>query len=419
MLISIFFILGLVRPILASAFQLNCTIPPESASFVRGANVRGTLDILWTSLFTLFTCCWTVQHLNIPRQVQRPTWLEGSNDIWRKRVIYSHQLMKFYFFKAWPKIKWTLLTLVIPEVLVGKALEEWYLAKKSVGEFKFLAQELGEDFRWIEKHWTTTHGFYANMGGFVLKVKCKGELHDLPLNCMALRENCRNPRKIGLSRLKIPRITDEEINDKSKCDLLIKVITIGQLVWFVIQIAVRGTRGLAISELEIAVLAYAACTVFVFFLCLSKPKDIRIGLGPLPNDAVMPYSHTRNHVVVGNYVFYHIDIGCTIAGVVFGGIHCAAWGSHFPTPTDQFLWQIASVCTTSLLPMITLCKMMDFDNPEDVKIIHYFLSTLMLLLYLLYIITRLYLVVEVFRTLYFLPSSAFVATWTSEIPHIA
>lgn len=102
--------------------------------------------------------------------------------------------MKFYFFKAWPKIKWTLLTLVIPEVLVGKALEEWYLAKKSVGEFKFLAQELGEDFRWIEKHWTTTHGFYANMGGFVLKVKCKGELHDLPLNCMALRENCRNPR---------------------------------------------------------------------------------------------------------------------------------------------------------------------------------------------------------------------------------
>lgn len=162
---------------------------------------------------------------------------------------------------------------------------------------------------------------------------------------------------------------------------------------------------------------FGAMRPFVTLLDVWDGKGI--GLGPLPNDAVMPYSHTRNHVVVGNYVFYHIDIGCTIAGVVFGGIHCAAWGSHFPTPTDQFLWQIASVCTTSLLPMITLCKMMDFDNPEDVKIIHYFLSTLMLLLYLLYIITRLYLVVEVFRTLYFLPSSAFVATWTSEIPHIA
>ncbi|OTA91122.1 hypothetical protein M434DRAFT_33049 [Hypoxylon sp. CO27-5] len=496
MLTYILLIQGLVRPILASSvFQPNCTIPPESTNFVRATNVRGTLDILWTSLFTLITCCWTVQHLNIPRQLQRPRWPEERNiNVWRESVRYAYQLMRFYFLGVWPKIKWTLLTLVIPEFLVGKALQERYLAKKSVREFKHLAQELGEEFRWIEKHWTMTHGFYANMGGFVLRVKCNGELQDIPLNCMSLQEICRahtdNPY-LSIGVVTIPEITDEEINDKSKSDFLIKVITIGQLLWFVVQAAVRAARGLVVSQLEVVVLAYAACTVFVFLLCLSKPKDVRVptilltkgptnpddsaeakeptgiresspfqghaihslseekrdqilalrrltswfetqrpfvthddvwygkelGLGPLPNDGVLPYKEVDNHMKIGNYLFTHIDIGFLIAGTVFGGIHCAAWASHFPTPIERLLWQVSSGCTAGLLPVLTFCKM--GKNTSVPGSLYFILEALEISLLLAYLLARLYLVVEVFRALCFLPSSAFVATWTAEIPHIA
>jgi hypothetical protein len=36
----------------------------------------------------------------------------------------------------------------------------------------------------------------------------------------------------------------------------------------------------------------------------------------------------------------------------------------------------------------------------------------------LYIIARLALLVEIFRTLFFLPPDAYVSTWASDIPHI-
>ena len=35
-----------------------------------------------------------------------------------------------------------------------------------------------------------------------------------------------------------------------------------------------------------------------------------------------------------------------------------------------------------------------------------------------YVVARLFLMFEVFRTLFFLPPGAFVATWSSSIPHV-
>ncbi|KAI1459652.1 hypothetical protein F4805DRAFT_472751 [Annulohypoxylon moriforme] len=475
MLLYIIFAQGLVRPILAySVFQPNCTAPLESTNFVRATNVRGTLDILWTSLFTLITCCWTVQHLNIPRKPKRPTWPEGPNSVWLKCVTHVYELMKFYILGVWPKIKWTLVTLVLPEFLVGKAVHERHLAKRYVPRFRKLADSLDEDFRWMGKHWTITHSFYANMGGFVVRTQSNRELHDIPLNCKALlqvlHKMYQRPRRTRI--FKIPRITEEEINDKSKSDLLIKVITIGQLVWFFTQVVVRGLRGLVISQLEIAVLAYAACTICVFFLCLSKPQDVQvptmlpagsspfrepivhaidkhrrnrllgsnklvswfgatrpfaavsdimegkgINPGPLPNDAVIPYIYVEDNVRIGNLVFNWIDIGCFVAGIIFGGIHCAAWTSHFPTPTERVVWQIACVCIVGLLPILIPVKWAD-RNVESRKI-HHVMSFLEVLICLGYFLARLYLIVEIFRTLCFQPPSAFIATWTSEMPHIS
>ena len=44
---------------------------------------------------------------------------------------------------------------------------------------------------------------------------------------------------------------------------------------------------------------------------------------------------------------------------------------------------------------------------------------LIFLILLSYVICRLYLVVEIFRCLYFLPPSAYVATWATNVPHVA
>jgi len=36
----------------------------------------------------------------------------------------------------------------------------------------------------------------------------------------------------------------------------------------------------------------------------------------------------------------------------------------------------------------------------------------------LYVMARLFLLVEIFRTLCFLPSDAYISTWTTNIPHV-
>jgi hypothetical protein len=63
-------------------------------------NTRGTIDILYSSLATIYLCTWTSLCLNIPRPGTR-RWRFG--------------LYKF---------RWQLFTLFFPEVLVATAAEQ-------------------------------------------------------------------------------------------------------------------------------------------------------------------------------------------------------------------------------------------------------------------------------------------------------
>lgn len=74
--------------------------------------------------------------------------------------------------------------------------------------------------------------------------------------------------------IKLPTITAEEINDKSKGDALSKGVALLQLTWFVIQIVARSTQGLAISELELTTAALAGLNSIMYFFWWSKPRDV-------------------------------------------------------------------------------------------------------------------------------------------------
>jgi hypothetical protein len=41
------------------------------------------------------------------------------------------------------------------------------------------------------------------------------------------------------------------------------------------------------------------------------------------------------------------------------------------------------------------------------------------LIMVLYIVSRMFLIVEIFRTLFFLPSKVYISTWSSSVPHIS
>jgi len=75
---------------------------------------------------------------------------------------------------------------------------------------------------------------------------------------------------------RLPYINTEEITDKSKSDSMVPLIAVVQIVWTVVQIITRATRHLAISQLEIAVVAFAACAIITYALNWSKPKSVQV-----------------------------------------------------------------------------------------------------------------------------------------------
>lgn len=72
-----------------------------------------------------------------------------------------------------------------------------------------------------------------------------------------------------------PKITEEEIQDRSKGDGLTKAITIFQTTWFVTQCIARHVQGLVVTELEIITLAFATLNGMMYFFWWNKPMAVR------------------------------------------------------------------------------------------------------------------------------------------------
>jgi len=94
----------------SQAFQPQCTIPPPGTKYVSGPNTRSTLAILWNCL-SILLCTWSILHLNVPLIRPKPPSL----------------LQKWYWqlLDAAVKVKWMVLTVLMPQYLMGKALNEW------------------------------------------------------------------------------------------------------------------------------------------------------------------------------------------------------------------------------------------------------------------------------------------------------
>lgn len=75
-----------------------------------------------------------------------------------------------------------------------------------------------------------------------------------------------------------PRITEEEIRDKSKHDIIAKGLLMLQVGWFASQCIFRWYKGLPIAEIELVTIAFAVLSITMFFLWWSKPFDVRRGI---------------------------------------------------------------------------------------------------------------------------------------------
>lgn len=240
-------------------------------------------------------------------------------------------------------------------------------------------------------------------------------------------------------------------------DSLIRIIAIIQTSWNIIQVIVRGIRHLAISQLEITVIAFAACAVLMYSLNWFKPKGVQTPIvfmayqdeAPLEIAEVLSFRNRRNPMTMPEKVSRglfkrrkssagsHIsnlgsqsgdedngEILALLCGLmIFGGIHIAAWKFDFPSHAEQILWKASSLwCTLGSIVLILLILLLEFEFISD-KVTERLLSvmakTFTAIYIVLYILARLYLLVEIFRTLCFLPPSAYYSTWAANILHVS
>lgn len=114
------------------------------------------------------------------------------------------------------------------------------------------------------------HGFFLQMGGFVLfegtdikEVLSPNRLNELHKQLL----------------IAFPNVSEEEIQGRSKTDWIAKLAAALQIAWFIVQFAFRSKQGHATTQLELATLAFTGLSFILSFLWWNKPLDVQL---PIP-----------------------------------------------------------------------------------------------------------------------------------------
>ena len=106
----------------------------------------------------------------------------------------------------------------------------------------------------------------------------------------------------------------------------------------------------------------------------------------------------------------------SVVGGVFGGIHCVGWFFNFPSSAEAMLWRVSSAVLTVvafLSPIILFFMAFLF------RVQKYFAVAVSTIIILVYVVSRLLLIVEAFISLRHLtPGMLALVKWTSFLPHI-
>lgn len=386
---------------------------------------RSIWNIIWSCLVTIFSCTWLAVHLNVPKQEKGKLWKLGRR--------------AFAF----------MIALIAPEFIVMQAWDERLAAKKLLATLHngifvvFLGCKVDSilvtDYN---VKWTLTHCFFANMGGFMAYDTNHSKEYVLRLPdeiSVYLRHGQINTK-------------EEDIQDKSKGDMLTKGFAVLQTTWFIVQLVARAIQSLPITELEVATLAFAILNGITYVLWWNKPLDVQRPIflhhtpsmnvdsgadrgtdqdsmeGGYLNDELkthlldqQPSRRRVSSVPLFNFG-RHGEIASTSSyilsamGVLFGGIHCIAWFFHFPTLLEKLLWQAACFLMV-ILPAATVAFTLMVSKGGSIPgpIMKFAFSVL----FVLYTIARLFLFAFAFTTLRDLPPDTYTTVhWTTFVPHM-
>ena len=432
----------MISTISALAIQ-NLTDSTLVRGFVTADCGRGTIDILWSCLTAIFLSIWTVIHLPVPCfDIERP-------DNFRRKVVRS-------------RVGTSLIALLAPEYMLFLALEEIAAAHAARKKLKKLSIDAN-----------LTHGFFLLMGGFCLRAP-GGRCHQLQEedieNALTVSKTAAETRDTitatdtvtetedliiasdtaievkdallhteeWVPELKL--VKESDIKDLAKADLIEKLLASFQGLWVLTQAISRIYQHEALSLLEVTTSAYICCAVGIYAFWWGKPQNcsmpIMITCSDEAIDELSSSAYAENKddmfefVWAGrNDIFEPIDLnsyststrycmyGLTpFSLMVFGSVHLASWNSRLPSIIELWMWRGSSLFCVIYTGLLAFRRGVDLSAFGAIGDGLDYLTTYGVFVY---IIIRIYMIVEVFISLRALPASAFqTVQWSSFLPHI-
>ncbi|KAI3324013.1 hypothetical protein HD806DRAFT_496221 [Xylariaceae sp. AK1471] len=274
----------------------------------------------------------------------------------------------------------------------------------------------------------------------------------------------------------LPKASVRDLEKLDRGGGFVKILALIQVSYLIVQLIVRKISGLSCSQLEITALAFASSSFVTYIILWGRPQGVEsiqiveaksipdwgsvfdivvhgpgylwtkyrtssrldddFEFAPIPNDAshivlslpwyLSTYAGTNDELVL-------LALGSIAGGSLFGGVHCLAWNLHFPTLGEAIAWRICSIII-SVLPLISIVPLSIWtqmhpshwnDQGETglkelgkIKWSRFVIGTVLIGGCLIpYVLARLFLIYEIFRTLFFLPPDAFIDTWSLLFPH--
>jgi hypothetical protein len=250
---------------------------------------------------------------------------------------------------------------------------------------------------------------------------------------------------------------------------LVKALALIQVTYLIVQLVARKVARLPSAQLEIGALAFSASSFITYALYWDRPQGVesvhiikpkcapskaRIGtltqkgllflwlhprpeykfekaydVVPIPNDglqttSVLTIPFTLFSLSGDNEEILILAAGAFLGGTFFGGLHCLAWNFHFPTHGEALTWRVCSI-VTSVLPLLCVMPMFLWmrwhpwsERPKRSPAVRFALGLVLIVGFLIpYVLARMFLICEMFRSLFFLPPEAFIDTWSGSFPH--
>ncbi|EIM80033.1 uncharacterized protein STEHIDRAFT_68897 [Stereum hirsutum FP-91666 SS1] len=386
---------------------------------------RGTYSLLSSCVSTLLICVLSAVHLDVPAE-------------------HHSRLHKWA-----KKAKWVAVGVFAPEWLTMTAYLEWQNARGLVLEANSRRRH----------HWDLIHGFYASTGGFCLQTS-QGTLATLTAQGVSYLID-KDPDSI-------PDISSKEVRDKSKHDSLAKCLALIQVLWFSAECLTRLAQNLPVSLLELNTFVHTLFALITYTLWWKKPFNVDVPTtlpmprnsdvlatllaGQDPSRVSSKYLQKEGtskpflvrlkwyHLFRGTADPFHLGqsdpIQCRLRvmissffGALYGALHISAWYYPFPTQVECVIWRVSVSCIVVCGLIVSLSQALAIlhrgHNTKDSTWMSRLVAIKLVVVnfaaaysILISCFARFFIVMESFRSVWFLPAAAYVLPeWSRYMPH--